>query len=153
MNKCLFALIVAIVLALPTIGQARNTQRFYSLMNVINEALEDGSLDNSVLFYLKGQRVQGKVVVSFSPTVSRQAANKCGSHCRRKKADQSRCDWAARTALHDLQNNALSNRANAVLELESVVDGGRTADPDLYECRAGRSRVYVELRGIAAIVK
>jgi len=153
MNKCLLGFCVAVVLALPAVSQARNTQHFYSLQNVIDEAIEDGSIDDSVRFYLRGKRVRGKIVASFSTTSSRQTANKCGSHCRRKNVDQSRCDWAARTALHDLQNYALSNRANAVVGLESYVDGLSSPEAGKYECRAGRSRVYVELRGSAAIVK
>jgi uncharacterized protein YbjQ (UPF0145 family) len=153
MNKYLFVVSVAVVLALPAISQARNTQHFYSLQNVIDEAIEDGSIDNSVRFYLRGKRVPGKILASFSTKSSRQATNQCGSHCRRKNVDQRRCDWAARAALRDLQKYALSNRANAVVGLESYVDGLSSPEAGKYECRAGRSRVYVELRGSAAIVK
>jgi len=154
MKKSLFALSVAVAVAIPGVCQAaRDTQLFFDFHRVEREALADGALDGTVRFYLKGEHVPGKIVQRFSEAVSNKKSGNAGTTGAGKGPDEGRCDWALRSVLISFQDNAKRNGANAVVDMVSYYNRIVYQDPKQYECHAGRMMVGVAMRGAAAIVK
>jgi hypothetical protein len=147
MKKILFALSATVVLAVPTIGEARDTTHYLDFQNVVQAAIADGQLDGTVKFYLKGQKVSGKVAKTFEEAVSNKKTNAFG------KSDEVACDWVLRSVLISFQENAKKNGANAVVDLVSYYKRNEYADPAKFECHAGATVAGVAMKGRAAVVK
>jgi len=153
MKKNMLALSVVVALAVPVAAQARDTQHFYDFNLVVDEALADGALDGTVKFYLRDQKIPGKVTQTFPEAVSNKKTGNRGTTGAGKDGDQARCDWALRAALLSFQDNAKKNNANAVVDLVSYYKGVEYQDASKYECHAGKFMVGVALKGKAAIVR
>jgi uncharacterized protein YbjQ (UPF0145 family) len=147
MKKSLFALSASVVLVIPVIGMARDTTYHLDFQGVVQAATADGQLDGTVKFYLKGQKVSGKVARTFEEAVSNKKTNAFG------KPDEEACNWALRSVLISFQENAKRNGANAVVDLVSYYRKNEYADPAKFECHAGAAVAGVAMKGRAAIVK
>ncbi|MDR0715957.1 MAG: excinuclease ATPase subunit [Azoarcus sp.] len=147
MKKNLLALSVFAALLVPVASQARDTQHFFDFQDVVTRAIQDGQLDGSVKFYLKGQAIPGKVKQTFPEAIS----NKKTKATRR--SDEQACDWALRSVLITFQDNAKSHGANAVIDMVSYYKKIEYADATKFECHAGKIMAGVAMKGRAAIVK
>ncbi|MDR2450387.1 MAG: excinuclease [Candidatus Accumulibacter sp.] len=147
MKKSLFALSASVALAIPVTGEARDTTHYLDFQSVLQAATADGQLDGTVKFYLKGQKVPGKVARTFEEAVSNRKTNAFG------KTDEEACNWALRSVLIAFQENAKKNGANAVVDLVSYYRKKEYADPAKFECHAGTAVAGVAMKGRAAIVK
>ncbi|MDR0440926.1 MAG: excinuclease [Candidatus Accumulibacter sp.] len=147
MKKSLLALSASVVLAVPVTVVARDTTHYLDFQSVVQAAIADGQIDGTVKFYLKGQRVPGKVAKTFAEAVSNKKTNAFG------KTDEVACDWALRSVLVSFQENAKKNGANAVVDLVSYYRKSEHADPAKFECHAGTAVAGVAMKGRAAIVK
>ena len=147
MKKSLLFLPFAAALCFPLAAQARDTVHFLDFHETVKAAINDGQLDGTVKFYLKGERVPGKIVQSFPEAVSNKKTNAAN------KTDEVACDRALRSVLIAFQDNAKRNGANAVVNLVSFYKGNLHQDPAKYECHAGSIMAGVAMKGHAAIVK
>ncbi|MDR0673250.1 MAG: excinuclease ATPase subunit [Zoogloeaceae bacterium] len=147
MKKSLLALPFAAMLCLPAVSLARDTAHFLDFQMVVDQALADGQLDGSVKFYLKGQRVPGKISQTFPEATANKKTNAAN------KSDETACEWALRSVLISFQNNAKRHGANAVVDMVSFYDKKEYGDPEKFECHAGAIMAGVVMKGKAAIVK
>jgi uncharacterized protein YbjQ (UPF0145 family) len=147
MKKSLPFLSLVAALCLPFAAQARDTAHFLNFHETVKAAINDGQLDGTVKFYLKGERVPGKIVQSFPEAVSNKKTNAAN------KTDEVACDRALRSVLVAFQDNAKTHGANAVVDMVSFYKGNLHQDPARYECHAGNIMAGVAMKGRAAIVK
>jgi uncharacterized protein YbjQ (UPF0145 family) len=147
MKKCLCALSASVALAIPVTGEARDTTYHLDFQSVVQAAIAAGQLDGTVQFYLKGQKVPGKVAKTFEEAVSNKKTNAFG------KTDEEACNWVLRSVLIAFQENAKRNGANAVIDLVSYYRRKEYADPAKFECHAGTAVAGVAMKGRAATVK
>ena len=147
MKPSLFTLPLAAALCLPLATQARDTEHYLDFHRAVEAAIADGQLDGTVKFYLKGQRVPGKIVNTFPAAVSNKKTNAAN------KSDEEACDWALRSVLISFQENAKKHGANAVVDLVSFYKRIERQDDKTYECHAGAFVAGVAMKGSAAIVK
>jgi uncharacterized protein YbjQ (UPF0145 family) len=141
------AFFAAVLLAFPLTSHARDTAHFLNFQKVVDAAVADGQLDGMVKFYLKGQKVPGKIVQTFEEAVSNKKTNALN------KTDEEACDWVLRSVLVSFQENAKKNGANAVVDLVSFYKRKEYADPARFECHAGGVMAGAAMKGRAAIVK
>jgi uncharacterized protein YbjQ (UPF0145 family) len=147
MKKSLFALSLAVALAAPVVSYARDTPHFLDFQSAIAAATAEGQLDGTVKFYLKGQRIPGKVSRTFPEATTSKKTNAAN------KSDEEACDRALRSALIAFQDNAKRHNANAVIDLVSFYNRIENKETNKYECHAGAIMAGVALKGRAAIVK
>jgi len=146
MKKSLFVLSIAAILTMPVVCQARDDAHFLDLRRGIDAAVASGQLDGSVKFYVKGEKVPGKIVQSFPEATSNKKTSMGG------RTPEDACDRALLSALISFQENAKRNGANAVVNLESYYKRVVISDATKYECHAGSMMAGTALRGNSAIV-
>jgi len=119
--------------------EARNDVHFFS----IEDALTQHQVivnPNIKLYFAK--------TVSFEKTVSDLGtftANKT-TNARLKSPRQS-CSWAFMSAIKSLQQRALTEGGDAVVNIHSYYDKIEKFDEEVYECRDGKNVSRVVLRG------
>jgi len=147
MKKGLFALSVAAIMAVPAVCQARDDAHFFDLRSAVKAAVASGQLDPSVRFYVKGERIPGKIVQSFPSAVANKKTSMGG------RTPEEACERALLSALISFQDNARRNGANAVINLESYYKRVVHPDATKYECHSGSMMAGTALRGNSAIVR
>lgn len=119
---------------------------YHPLADVIALGTEQGKLDGSVRFYLKGQAVPG-AVQRLSGDVSNKRTNGVG------KTDEFACKWAALSALIAFQSKAKSLGANAVVDIVSFYKKDEYQHASNFECHSGAIMSAVTLKGTYATVR
>jgi hypothetical protein len=146
-KKHLLVLSALAALCVPVASQARDTKHLLDFHAVVTQAIQDGQLDGSVKFYLKGETIPGKIKQTFPEATSNKKTNAAN------KSDEQACAWALRSVLISFQENAKRNGANAVVDLVSYYKSNEYADAAKFECHAGRIIAGVAMKGRAAIVR
>jgi uncharacterized protein YbjQ (UPF0145 family) len=141
-----FVIPVVAALLFPLASQARDTAHHLDFQSVVDAAIQDGQLDGSVKFYLKGQK-HGAVKQTFSEATSNKKTNAFN------KSDEEACNWALRSVLIAFQENAKKHGANAVIDLVSYYKKKPYASATQFECHAGNVMSGVTMKGKAAIVQ
>ncbi|MDR0528764.1 MAG: excinuclease ATPase subunit [Zoogloeaceae bacterium] len=143
----IIVLLLACVLPLYAPAYARDDVYRRNFHSVVKAALQDGQLDGSVKFYLKGETVRGKIQKTFPEAVSNKKTNASN------KTDEDACDWALRSVLISFQENAKKQGANAVIDLVSFYKKQAWQSASQFECHAGAWMAGVAMKGRAAVVK
>jgi uncharacterized protein YbjQ (UPF0145 family) len=132
--------ILATVLGMSvTAVQARDTTLNLDFKQAVDKAVQAGTIDGSVKFYLDGTTPSGATIVQ-SDVVTNTKTNAFN------KTDEGACDWAFRSALIQLQKAAKAQGANAVVDVVSFYKRNETKSTTTYECHAGTMIAGVALK-------
>lgn len=118
---------------------ARDTTHNLPFDEAVAKAVEAGTIDGSVKFYLAGKTPAGVKIID-SNVITNKKTNAFG------KSDDAACDWVLRSALIALQDAAKAKGANAVVDVVSYYKSNETKSSTSYECHAGAVMAGVALK-------
>ncbi len=130
-------LLLLIGIALASASNARNELLDFST----EDGIDSYSQGFDIPFYFGEIQPQAKIVQKFGEFGTNKKTNAFG------KADQVACHHAFNSALLSLQNRAISEGGNAVINIKSNYKGKITISDDTYRCGAGSIMVGVALKG------
>ena len=141
MRRITLTLIVSTVflaLALPSF--AADEWHELSASNAINSALGQEKLNKDIRVFMKGQS-HPSVTKKFGEYKSNQRANKFG------KSVETACDTAFLSALIALQQRAVREGGNAVIDIYTITKNQQYESPENFKCISGGFVANVALMG------
>jgi len=136
---------VALVLAVASSADARDDRLKFAVADAMKTSDAKAKLDGSVKFYW------GKNVPGGARTMGTFTANKKTNFFN--KSDAEGCYWAWLSAMVSLQQRAIKEGGNAVVNIHSVYRDKEFTSATEYECGAGNVTGGVALRGTVAKLK
>jgi hypothetical protein len=133
-------LIIALTIAVSSPVIARDTQHMFPIKDAINTPAAKEKLNQSVKFYFGGQK-HPKAAKSFGEFTSNKKTNAFN------KSDQEACEWAFLSTLISLQDRALKEGGDAVINIKSYYKKNETSSATAYECHAGAMVSGVAFKG------
>lgn len=139
MNIKMIGLAAVLGLAAITSAQAADQVHDFDFKAAVDRAVADGTLDNSVKFYLAGTKSGGKLIKAN--VVTNKKTNGFA------KSAESSCDHVLRSALLQMQNSAKAQGANAVTNIVSYFKANESTNTQTYQCHKGTAVAGVALKG------
>lgn len=136
-NKVLMAL--ALSLLVTAVAEARDNVTMMAIDDVINGENKD-RLDSDVALYF-GEQSHPKVVKKLGEFPTNKKTS--GFH----KSNVESCNWAMLSGLIALQNRAVKEGGNAVINIRSYYKKNIVTSKTEFECHAGRFTTGVALIG------
>ncbi len=135
------ALIVCLLgcLAGPTAAPARDSFRTYPVKEALEKGESEGRLADVPLYF--GDQKHPEVVQSLGVYATNKKTNAFG------KSDRVACDWVFLSAVIQLQQRALREGGNAVINIKSNYRDIEFVSDDEYRCGAGNIMAGVALIG------
>ena len=141
MRRIALTLIVSITLLVCAIPAfAADSWHELSASNAISSALGQEKLDKDIRVFMKGQS-HPAVTKKFGEYKSNQRANKFG------KSIETACDTAFLSALIALQQRAVREGGNAVIDVYTITKNQQYESPENFKCIAGGFVANVALMG------
>lgn len=119
---------------------ARDDVSDYSVEKAMAVQKVSAAIGEGVKFYFAGQK-HSKVIVNFGEFQSNRKTSAFG------KSDTQACQWAFASAMKALQQKAVQNGANAVINIKSNYKGNLTSSSSTFKCGAGAMVAGVTLVG------
>lgn len=119
---------------------SRDTQHNYSIQEALQSADFKSKLDPSIRLYFGNQR-HAKVRQSFGNFATNKKTNAFN------KKDEEACRWVLLSALLTLQERAIKEGGNAVINIASNYKKKKMSSSTEYECHAGNIIAGVALTG------
>lgn len=139
--------IVAIASALLcSSAMARDDVGSYDIKNALSSPDAIAKLGGSVKFYF-GDQDYGKVVHDFGTFKTNKKTNAFN------KSDKEACEWVFLSAMITLQERALKEGANAVVDIKSNYKNNLTSSQETFQCGAGTFVAGVALTGKVVSLK
>ena len=135
-----FLVVALLSLLVTTSVQARDTKHMMPIKDAMSSADFTEKLNAGVKFYF-GDQPHGPVVKRFGEFVSNKKTNAFG------KSDDRACQWVLLSALLSLQDRALAEGGNAVINIKSYYKKNEVSSNTEYECHAGGIMAGVTLKG------
>lgn len=140
MMKKLLVLLLANLLLLPAYSFARDDIGSYSIKEALAIEKIKAKLGNDVKFYF-GKQHHGVVAAKYGEFKTSKKTNAFN------KTDKTACQWAFLSALLSLQDRALSEGGNAVVNIRSNYKNRETSSTTDFRCGAGKLMAGVALIG------
>ncbi|MEX2366470.1 MAG: excinuclease ATPase subunit [Pseudohongiellaceae bacterium] len=138
--KYAVALAGILVILLSTSLHARDTRHMLLLEDALGTPAAQDKLDGSVRFYFSGQDVP-EITQKLMVVETNKKTNAFG------KSDVEACEWVFLSAMLALQERALREGANAVVDITSYYKKNEVASATEYECHAGAIMAGVTFKG------
>lgn len=136
-----FLIMLAFLVSLSSMNAlARDSALFLSLADAMSRPDYKERLNAGVKFYF-GKSTYPKPVSKKGEFVTNKKTNAFG------KSDQRACEWVLLSALLSLQDRALAEGGNAVVDIVSYYKKNQFSSKDEYECHAGSVMAGVALKG------
>ncbi|HEX5055469.1 MAG TPA: excinuclease ATPase subunit [Gammaproteobacteria bacterium] len=119
---------------------ARDTKHMFPIKEGMNTPAAKEKLNQGIKLYFGGQK-HPKVEKSFGEFTSNKKTNALN------KDDHEACDWSLLSALLSLQERAVNEGGNAVINIRSYYKKNEAGGAGEYECHAGAVMAGVTLRG------
>ena len=136
----IFIISMVSVLFCASLSLARDTRHMFSIKHALEHPEAKAKLNQGVKFYF-GDQAHPEVVQSFGTFTSNRKTNAFG------KSDLEACEWAFLGGLVALQERALREGGDAVINIKSYYKKHEISSEDQYECGAGNVIAGVALRG------
>ncbi|WP_028863632.1 hypothetical protein [Psychromonas aquimarina] len=137
--KNLLLIIMLNILILPS-AFARDTIETYSLDDALSQQKAKQVLGGQVAFYF-GEQPHGPVLTTFGEFKSNKKTNAFN------KSDKQACEWVFLSAMISLQERAIKEGGNAVINIKSVYKNNLTSSNESFQCGAGTFIAGVALVG------
>lgn len=111
----------------------------FNFNEAVQRAVQDGTLDGTVKFYLADTHTGGQLIQQG--VVTNKKTNGFA------KSAKNSCDWAVRSALIQLQNTAKKQGGNAVTNITSYYKSKEVRNKTTYECHTGFAVTGLTLKG------
>lgn len=132
-------ILIFTMLVLSTVAQARDTKHLFPIAEAMNSAAAKEQLNGNVKFYF------GKNSAKYQRAMGTYTANRKTNAFN--KSDDEACRWVFLSALLALQDRAIAEGGNAVVDIHSYYKKNAMHSADSYECHAGAFMSGVALRG------
>ena len=133
-----FLLVLACLVCVSSVHAREDIQSF-PIEPVLNS--DDGKEKLAGVTFYFGDQAHPKVVQEFGEWTTSKKTNAFN------KSDQEACDWAFLTALIAMQQRALREGGNAVIDIKSNYKNIETSSQTEYKCGAGNIVAGVALKG------
>lgn len=140
------ALLVSLSLSTLT-AQARDTQHYFPIKDVVEMGKAKGDLKDDVRLYFADQPHPAIATMLSKGIVTNKKTN--GAN----KSDEEACKWVMLSALIQMQDGARTHGGNAVVNIESYYKKNVYRSNDQYECHSGSIMSGVALRGDVVALK
>lgn len=131
--------IIAITLCLTTLAQAEDVKVRFSIQDAMVNPKIQAKLGDVKLYW--GNQKHPKVVKNFGEFKTSNRTNAF------MKGREEACQWALASGLIRLQERALKEGGNAVIDIRSNIKNREMSSATEYECLAGSMMVNVALKG------
>ena len=121
-------------------ASARDTRTMFSLQDALGNEGAKEKLDGSVRFFF-GKQKHPSVAKKFGEFMSNKKTNAFN------KTDKRACEWAFLSAMLSLQQRALSEGGNAVVNIRSFYKRHEVSSATEFECGAGAIMAGVTFKG------
>lgn len=138
-------LILLCTISVTQVAHARDTQLFLSIQEAMNTPEAKEKLNKGVKFYF------GKQAPAHTNSQGSYVANRKTNAFN--KSDEEACRWVFLSALIALQDRAVAQGGNAVVNIHSFYKQATHFSNTEYECHAGAIMAGVALKGTIANVK
>ncbi len=138
--KALLVFTASILLAISFQAQARDTEHLLSLEEAMESRGYDDKLDDDIQFFF-GDQSYPEPLKRLGEYVSNKKTNAFG------KSDEEACQWVLLSALISLQERAMAEGGNAVVNIRSYYKKNEYTSETDYECHAGAFVAGVALKG------
>lgn len=123
-----------------TAAMSRDTKHLLPLDQALNTADAKEKLNAGIKFYFAGQKTP-KVGRSMIEVVTNKKTNAFG------KSDEDACNWVFLSAMIALQDRAVREGGDAVVDIVSYYKKDEMKSASEYECHAGGIMAGVALKG------
>ena len=146
LKSVVLALAVITGLCFAQVSYARNTLHNYDVQEAMKRGMEEGILLENVRLYFAGQKFPEvlKKIGEFRTNKKTNAFN---------KSDKEACEWVLFSALKTLQQRALSEGGNAVINIKSNYKNREFVSATKFQCGAGNIVAGVALKGTVVTLK
>lgn len=138
-HMSLIVLVLALLLS-ASAGDARNTRHQLPIEVALERGEREGVLINSIQLYF-GDEEHPAVETNLGTFTSNKKTNAFG------KSDERACEWAFLSAVKSLQERALREGGNAVVNIHSYYFQNKFVSATEYECGAGTAVAGVTMIG------
>lgn len=138
--KQLLILAASLLIAVSFQAQARDTKHLLSIEQAMQSKGYDEKLDAGVRFYF-GDEGHPHPRERLGEYVTNKKTNAF------MKSDEEACQWVLLSALISLQERALQEGGNAVINIRSYYKKNEYSSETKYECHAGAVMAGVALKG------
>jgi uncharacterized protein YbjQ (UPF0145 family) len=125
---------------------ARDDVDSYDIKGALNSPAANAKLSSSVKFFF-GDQDYGQVNQDFGTFKTNKKTNALN------KSDQEACEWVFLSAMITLQERALKEGANAVVDIKSNYKNNLTSSQETFQCGAGTFVAGVALTGKVVSLK
>ena len=133
-------IIMAALLMFSANSFARDDIGQYSIADALSLEAAKDKLNQGIAFKF-GDQAHGKVTKKFGERGSNKKTNAFG------KSDQQACQWAFLSAMVSLQDRAVRDGANAVINIRSNYKSNKFSSATEFQCGAGAIMAGVALLG------
>lgn len=141
MERLLLGLAFLTLLMLVTVdSQARDTKHYYPISVALDKPEADEALNPEIKLYFAGQK-QPKAKTNLGSFITNKKTNATF------RSDENSCNWVLLSALKALQERAVEQGGNAVIDIESYYKKNVYRSSEQFECHAGGVIAGVALRG------
>jgi len=140
MKQLTYLVLISTLLFSFSTGQARNTLLRVSIDDALAWGEEEGVLKSSVRLYFGDQEHPG-IERNLGIYASNRKTNAVG------KSDQKACKWAFLSAMVTLQDRAITEGGNAVVNIRSNYNRNDFSSTSEFECGAGAVMAGVSMVG------
>lgn len=145
MNKFLTTLALTSTLFC-TSSMARDDVGSYDIKNALGSPAAEAKLGGGVKFFF-GDQEYGQVKHDFGTFKTNKKTNALN------KSDQEACEWVFLSAMITLQERALKEGGNAVVDIKSNYKNNLTSSQETFQCGAGTFVAGVALTGKVVSLK
>jgi hypothetical protein len=140
MKQLAYLVLISMFLFSYSTGQARNTVGKYSIADALSRGEAESKINSSIRLFFGDQEHP-----AIERTVGTYSANKKTNAFN--KSDKEACEWAFLSAIITLQNRAVTEGANAVVNIRSYYYKNEFSSATEFECGAGNVVAGVTLKG------
>lgn len=138
-HLAVLALAVSLLFSYST-GDARDSRHRISIESALAWGEDEGVLISSVRLYF-GDQTHPAVETDFGEYTSNKKTNAVG------KSDEKACKWAFLSAMKSLQERAIKEGGNAVINIYSYYKRNKVVSATEFECGAGATIAGVTMIG------
>ena len=139
MNKLIMTGTMLLIFTLASLAQAEDVQVSFPIKNAMDNPKISAKLNNVQLFW--GNQPHSAIKTDFGEFKTSQRTNAF------MKGREEACQWALASALVQLQERAVKEGGNAVINIKSNIKNMEVSSQEDYECLAGAMMVNVALKG------
>lgn len=140
MKKLLSTAPLFLVFAMTSIALAADIKVTFPIESALSNPKVTSQLNHNIKLYW-GDQVHAAIKTNLGEFKTSKRTNAFG------KSQHEACQWALASALVTLQERAVKEGGNAIINIKSNINNYEFSDEQEYQCMAGRMMVNVALKG------